>query len=262
MLHSRWLSLLQQSQGDYFSGRRTNRENRSWCGLPGEDSNKNLWKRDSQRGGLGGRRSMQHQCMMVLCGCMRCLWWWEGRGLSYNRLKSKQKDIQNGSKRIRLQSAFVVRWTVKTFFSLDYAPVTGPPSWTLYNTDNIIGFLSYILAVPLKEPRNTPRYYLALCVCLRRACQTKLRASVCRAARTGSSWASHCLPVWIPTNCSLFMLIYYTFSPLIRSLRCSKYDCVYFLSLSLSLCLLPSSICSHQWLLIKRKKKLLIYPLC
>lgn len=29
-------------------------------------------------------------------------------GLSYNRLKSKQKDIQNEAERIRLQPAFVV----------------------------------------------------------------------------------------------------------------------------------------------------------
>lgn len=59
-------------------------------------------------------------------------------------------------------------------FSWDYPPVTGMLSWTLYNTDNIIGFLLWILAVPSKNTPNTFHYYLALCLCLQCTCQTEL----------------------------------------------------------------------------------------
>lgn len=69
---------------------------------------------------------------------------------SYKRLKSKQKDIRNEAARIRLLALFALWWTVKILWG-DYPPVTGTPSQTLYNTDNIIGYLLWILAVPSKR---------------------------------------------------------------------------------------------------------------
>lgn len=123
---------------------------------------------------------------------------------------------------------------LSTHFSWDYPPVTGMLSRTLHNADNIIRFLFWILAAPSEIKPNTLHCYLALRLCLQCTCQTELRPRYAALHRTGGSWASHCLPVWIPTNCTLFMLIYYTFSPLVKSPWISKYYSIFSLSLSLS----------------------------
>ena len=92
--------------------------------------------------------------------------------------------------------------------------------------------LSSLLKKKIKIKKNQPQTLLfrslpASSVHLPKRAQH----SECHPVRTSSSWASHCLPVWISTHCSLFMLIYYTFSPLIRSPWLSKYDCSFSFSL-------------------------------
>lgn len=66
--------------------------------LPGKDSN-NI---------CGKSTVVEREKKTAAVDMMVIIVWWWWLELSYNRLKSKQKDIQNEAPRIRLQSAFVV----------------------------------------------------------------------------------------------------------------------------------------------------------
>lgn len=127
-------------------------------------------------------------------------------------------------------------------FAWDYPPVTGILSRTLYNTDNIIGFLLWVIAIPPLQKKL--HHYLTVSVLNETALSGQTAAE------------SLCLPAWIPTNCSLFILIYNTFSSLISSPQLSKYNCSFFSPSSLSFFLLPLHLFSPV-ALIKRRKKLL-----
>lgn len=119
-------------------------------------------------------------------------------------------------------------------FSWDYPPVTGMLSRTLHNADNIIRFLFWILAAPSEIKPNTLHCYLALRLCLQCTCQTELRPRCAALHRTGGSWASHCLPVWILCLC-------WFITPFHHSLNHRESQNITAFSVSLSVCLLPSS---------------------
>lgn len=147
------------------------------------------------------------------------------------------------------------------------------PSWTLHNADNTIRipFCRKIwLRLREKQKKNLTKHFSLLFSALSTSRKAPAKAS--RVLRTPPHQDRQQLGLLLvylrgnPTKCSLFMLIYYTFSPLIKRLRSSKYCNNFFfsppplfLSLppSLLLLLLPGSICSHWWLFDQRKRKLL-----
>lgn len=136
-------------------------------------------------------------------------------------------------------------------FWWDYTPVTGMWSSMLYNTDNIMGFLLWILAMPQKGGNKGEGKHLSLLfsppsvssVHLPKRAESLIRSPV----RTGGSWAAHAhlrqieqIAVFLNGFIGIYFSFLSAFSPP------------------------PVPICSHWWLLINQKEKLLkrVYPLC
>lgn len=109
----------------------------------------------------------------------------------------------------------------------DYPPVTGMLSWTLHNGDNTIRILFSKIWLRLREKKNQTKHFSLLFSALSASQKAPAKASCVLRAPPRQDRQQLSLPlVYLranPTNCSLFMLIYYTFSPLIKRLWSSKY---------------------------------------